>query len=229
MKIHLVAPLLIPMLFALSGPVQGTVVYSNDFDNPAVVAGGVSATLTGGADVASIAPYNATYGNFHRNDSNVIPAELTLTNLPPHSEVDLNYILGFIDSWDSLDGGCCAPDQLDLYIDHSPFASYTYNQVQGTVIDIDGGTVLFDKVQYDNNIFYTDVIVDMTGDPTLKFPHSASTLTVSWIASGAGWQGSNDEAYGIDNLSIELSGVPEPSCLMLLALGTFGATAIRRR
>ncbi len=208
-----------------------TTIYANDFDNPAVVAGGVTASLVGGADVPAIAPYDATYGNLRRNDTVNPPAptQLVLSNLPAHTTVDLDFTLAFLDSWDSTDGGGgVSPDRADLYLDGNLVASYTYNNALGSVKDFDGGALLYEYVQFDGNGFYSDTVVDMSGDPALVFPHSASTLTFEWIASGDGWQGNADEAIGLDNLRVSVDGVPEPATCGL-ALAALLAYASRRR
>ena len=204
--------------------------YSNDFDTPEYAGPGISATLTGGSIIGPLAPYDSIYGNFLRNDSNTVATELTLTSLPIHTGVDVNFIAAFLDSWDSYDGDCCTPDGLDLYIDGTLVAGYTYNNALGSIKDIDGGALLYEYVQYDGNFFHSDTVVDMSVDPALSFPHSGSTLTVSFIASGVGWQGSTDEAYGIDNLSVDLSGViiPEPASCVLLGLSLVGLMVRRR-
>jgi hypothetical protein len=200
--------------------------YSNDFDNPVVVGPGIAASLTGGATVATDAAYNPTYGNIYRNTSNITATELTLTSLPIHTDVDVSFLMAFLDSWDSYDGGGgYGPDNLDLYIDGSLVATYTYNTALGTVQDYDGGSLVLSGVQLDTaSYYYSDVLVDMSVDAALSFPHTGSTLTVSLIASGTGWQGGSDEAYAIDNLNVELFGVvvPEPSTFALLAISALG-------
>lgn len=229
MKSQLVQLFSFLTLLVFTMPSLGNTVYSNDFDNPAVASGGVTDSLTGGEDKPSVAPYNVTYGNFRRSNSNSVPIELTLTNLPPHSEVDLNFLMAFLDSWDSYDGACCTPDRLDLYVDQNLLATYTYNQALGTIKDIDGGSLLLEYVQFDANQFHSDVLVDMSGDPALKIPHSSSSLVIDWIASGDGWQGGDDEAFGIDSISIDVEGVPEPSSLLLALASGIGAFSIRSR
>jgi hypothetical protein len=39
--------------------------------------------------------------------------------------------------------------------------------------------------------------------------HTASSLTVTWLAHGTGWQGGTDESWGIDNVEVLLNGVPD--------------------
>jgi hypothetical protein len=213
---------------------QATVVYSNDFDSPATTGAGVTANLSGGFDIATIGGFNATYGNIRRSDGTV---SLTLSNLPVHSGLSLSYLLAFLDSWDSRDGGCCSPDNLELRIDGNLVGSYTYNNGLGTIKDIGGGTLLHEYVQFDSNVFWSDTVVDMGSDPMLSFAHTASSITFSWTAVGAGWQGGFDEAFGLDNIVVELRGVqtggggtvPEPASLPLAAAAVLGLGVARRR
>lgn len=219
---------------ALAGQAQATVVYSNDFDAAAATSLGASSSFTanGGGLRGTVAPYTS-YGNYFRNSSTGM-STLTLSNLPTHSGLSLSYLLGFIDSWDSRNGGCCSPDNVDFYIDGVKVASYTYNNALGSITDFGGGTLVAQYVQFDTNAFYSDTIVDMSTDPLLSFSHSASSITFGWQASGGGWQGAEDEAWGIDNLSVNLRGVvtsqvPEPATLALALAGLAGAAAARRR
>lgn len=212
-------------------PAHALTVYSNDFDSAATVGSGVSAVFAPGAGavVPSIAPYFATYGNFLRSNSNSVATELTLSSLPGHTAVDVDFVVALLDSWDSRDGGCCSPDNLDLYIDGTKVASYTYNNALGTIKDIGGGTLVAEYVQFDGNVFYSDTVADMAGDPGLVFAHTGSTLKVGFVASGAGWQGGTDEAWGVDNLHVEVLGVPEPSTYALMVGGLAGLAAVARR
>jgi hypothetical protein len=118
------------------------IVYYNDFDGGLLTAAGVTATQNGGVSVPTIAPFAATYGNISRADDNTNGIELILNNLPAHTGMNLDFMLAFLDSWDSTDGGNFAPDLLELFIDGAPFASYTYNNALGTIKDFDGGSLL---------------------------------------------------------------------------------------
>jgi len=76
----------------------------------------------------------------------------------------------------------------------------------------------------------------MTGDARLTgIAHSASTLQISFRASGSHWQGGSDESYALDNLTIRYAtsapgaAVPEPGSLLLMGLGLVGLLAGVRR
>ena len=65
-------------------------------------------------------------------------------------------------------------------------------------------------------------IVDMSTAGFLTFAHTGSTLTMIIQASGAGWQGGDDEAWGVDALKITYDGtppVPEPASWALMIAG----------
>lgn len=214
---------------------QATVVYSNNFDSAATTGSGVTAMLTGGANVATSVSFNGTYGDISRSSTSIT---LTLNNLPVHTGLSLSYILAFLDSWDSRDGSsCCSPDDLEFRIDGSLVDSYTYNNALGSIKDIGGGTLLHEYVQFDSNQFFSDTVVDMGSDPLLSFAHTASSITFSWTATGGGWQGSSDEAFGLDNIVVALRGVqtggggtvPEPTSLALVAVAALGLGMTRRR
>ncbi|MBL8481299.1 MAG: PEP-CTERM sorting domain-containing protein [Rhodocyclaceae bacterium] len=224
-------------------------VYANDYDSAAVVAGGVTASgfTNGGLGSVNGGPYaglagKSWSGSFFQNQNAGNPAAastLTLSNLPTHTGVHIDFLLGLMNSWDSRNGGCCSPDNLDLYIDGVAVAHYTYNNALGSIKDIGAGTLLVEYGQIDSNFYYSDTLADMSTEGLLTFAHSASTLTLSLQASGVGWQGGGDEYWGVDDISVTLTGVPrttpptngvpEPGLLGMLGLAAVLGGAARRR
>jgi hypothetical protein len=80
-------------------------------------------------------------------------------------------------------------------------------------------------VEANSQIYFSDTLINMALSPALlSIPHSASTLSLSINAYGAGWQGGTDEAWGIDALTIPYvpagSPNPVPGPLPLLGLLT---------
>lgn len=221
-------------LALLAGHASAATLYSNDFDGNETIGTGIGVTaLTHGAlDTATT--FGSWTGSYFLNSSTGNPAAmstLTLTNLAPHTQVSASFLLGFLESWDGFDGGCCAPDSLDFYVDGTLVASWTGNNAQGTEV-FGGGTVVAHYVQANGNGFYSDTIVDMGTATATTFAHTGSTLTLALQASGSGWQGSTDEAWGIDALSITYNApaVPEPSTWATMAVGAgLMGLALRRR
>lgn len=228
-----VATLLAPMV-ALAGP---TVVYSNDFDSTASVAAGVTASgLDNGVMEAALGSYAGSggkswSGNHFANHSTGNPATmstLTLTNLGEHVSVSIDMMLGFLNSWDSTSGGV-SPDFLDIFIDGTQVAQLTTGHGGASYALFGGGTQLVNNGQIDAISGWSDDLVDMGTASFLSFAHTGSSLTLGMRASGAGWQGGNDEFWGLDSLSVSVSNVPEPATAALALVAGLAAFGIRRR
>lgn len=218
----------------LAGPVSAATLYSNDFDGDETVGAGVgvSALTNGGLETAANT-FGDWTGNYFADRSSGNPADSsTLTNLAPHTQVSASFILGFLESRDGNDNDSHAPDNLDFFIDGVKVATFTANNSHGNE-DFGGGTILGHHVLANGVDHYSDTIVDMSTASVMTFAHSGSTLTLSLQASGAGWQGGTDDAWGIDaiNITHDAQPVPGPStwALMGLGAGLLGFIVRRRR
>ena len=137
---------------------------------------------------------------------------LTLSNLPSHSSIDLNFLLAIIDSWDGLfdpQGG--APDFFNVRVDgNSVFRQAFDNQTNFTTQTyIPPPGVLLTPLPLTDRGFtgVTDSGWNMGLDPTFdNIPHSASTLTIEFFADGTGFEGGDNESWGIDNVEVLLNG-----------------------
>lgn len=219
------------ILFLSINFANATVLYSNDFDGNTSVDAGVTAVgFTNGTLEATI-PFGNWSGNYFDNRSTGNPAlmsTLTLTGLAAHTTVDINLLLGFLESWDSSPG-----DLLDFYIDGALVASLTSNNAGGAVEHYAGGTELLDDAQINTNFFFDDTLVDMSTAGFLNIAHNTPTLTLGIQASGNHWQGGSDEGWGIDAVVIDYDRqsvpVPAPESLTLFGFALLGIAVSRKK
>jgi hypothetical protein len=157
---------------------------------------------------------NRFTGGFLRNASRGNPAErttLTLTNLEPHTSVDLNFLAAIIDSWDGSAGGY-SPDYFNVEVDgrkilSETFESWWWENDQSYVAP--PGVQLtpppFQNLGFNGSC--TDAAYNLGLDPRFdSIPHTSDTLTISWYASGGGWGGGYDESWAIENVEVILNG-----------------------
>lgn len=219
--------------------------YFSNFDSVATVAPGVISTLNGALvqSVQGLAGLgnggNVFAGNFLSSfDPDYGPtsfATLNLGNLPSHSSINITALLAAMDTWDSDDGGCCAPDLFQIVVDGTTVVFQdAYNNIQGSNNNVNGLTDIgFGYQERGFNTFGTflDQAFDLENE-LINIAHSSSNLTLTFIGTGAGWEFGDNESWGIDNLRVELNGVadvPEPITLSLLGAGLLGLGAMRRR
>lgn len=194
-------------------------VFSTNFDSaiPAEFSGaGLADGIQGFAGYGN--PGNEFTGNFLRNTSTGNPATasvLTLTGLPTHTHVDVNFLLAILESWDGGGSvGGAAPDLFNVRVDGVTVfqESFETTNVSAQSYIPPAGVELVHKVQLGNwGHSFPESGYDMGLDPVFNnIVHSSDTLAVEWFASGSGWQGGNDESWAIDNVSITLLGTVAP-------------------
>ena len=226
----------------LAGSAHAESLYANNFDGLEVRGDGVLGGFGGvPTERAATGPWNPAgwsgeYAVSRAPGNPASPTSLSLTNLAPHTTISAHFVLGFLESWDSTDADPrFSPDILEILIDGVSVASLTYNNAIGTVKDTDGNPVLFEYVQANSNLNFSDTLVDYT----LTFAHTGSNLNFQLRAGGGGWQGDADEGYGLDDVRFSYDGVraptpggvPEPAswALMILGVGAAGSLLRRRR
>ena len=223
-------------------------VFSDDFDGGQAVLGGVGAALSGVTTTEPVQSYaglgssgNQFGGDFLYNQTGGLPTigtsgmltTLTLTNLPAHNSIDLDFLLATINSWDGIDGANgVTGDYFNVRVDGVEIFEATFAQQSGTPANAyqapSGGQLDPGSNLWRRSVNIADGAYDMGLDPILSnIAHSSSTLVIDFFADGPGWQGERDflsivgepdEAWAIDNLRVSIHMVPEPSSF-LLSLG----------
>ena len=216
-------------LMALPASAASLVVFSTDFEGslPAEVTGAGGIELSGGF---------SGYGfgsKYYRNSAlGGTSTVLSLTGLPAHSSVDLDFLLAVLDSWDGLTGGGSVdPDYFNVKVDGTVVVTSSYDQfTPGDELPIGSPLGTWTSLAAGG---WADRPYDFAAVPSLSFPHSASTLTVEFYSSGAGFQYLDDESWAIDNLKVTvetIGAVPEGGLTAgLFGLGLIALGAARRR
>ncbi|MHB1036317.1 MAG: Ig-like domain-containing protein [Pirellulales bacterium] len=148
---------------------------------------------------AGLGPGANVFGDlFLRN--NVRPAEpttLTLTNLPPHTSIDLKFLLAILDTWDSTDYLTVVVDGKTVFVESFPLLgepSPRYNAPPGVQLlakPVNLGFASSGESAWNLGL-----------DPRLShISHTANTLTVEWVAS-KNWEGGSNESWAIDNVEV---------------------------
>jgi hypothetical protein len=181
-----------------------------------------SGGLTGGDGVVGTQGFSGVPGfltQFYRNSTlnPIVPTTLTLNGLPSHNFLNVSFLLAIIDQWD----GDALGDQFNMTVDGTPVLGQTYTNYDlgqpyaGTRLSTSGCDCGFGS-QGDNAYALT-----------LSVPHTSSTATIEFFASGPNWA-SDDNSWAIDNLSVSAD-VPEPGVWVLMASGLLALVLGRRR
>jgi hypothetical protein len=202
----------IPGFNLLGSTNAGTQVFFTDFESGLVsqVAAGSGASIVGVQQFAGLgATGNQFAGSFLRSATgNVVT--VTLTNLPTHSAISLQFLFAAIDSLDGA-GAFPAGDYFKITMDgneifREAFANATPTQVQTYLPP--PGVELARRVDLGftgPGSFYTDSAYDLGRDPQfVRIPHTGSSVTFTFQIEGAGIQDLNDESWAMDNLKISV-------------------------
>ncbi len=212
-----------------------TTVFSTDFDGtlPAAVSPG-SATLTGVQGYAGLGPTDSPFGgDFLRSETaNVVT--LSLTGLPAHDTISLDFLFAAIDSLDGT-GTYPAGDFFNASLDgvsffRESFANATADEIQSYVPPAGGELARRIDLGFSGpGGYYTDSAYDMAIDPRFHgLAHTAPTATFTFVIEGDGVQDITDESWAMDNLRVTVNPVPEPATGLAL-VPLLGLVTRRRR
>ena len=181
-----------------SAAAQVTTMFADNFDGATTTASGVTVARTGGGAVFSAAgTFGTASNNFfeNRSVSPIVATLWTLSNLPSHDSVTLDFDALFVNTWDSSNGSnsqlVISPDYYDVYLDDVRVLRMTARIASGTVDDFGGGALQYVGV-------IPGTIVAYVASPTpITIAHSASTFALRVEASRqlahrrrmAGWRG----------------------------------------
>ena len=185
-------------------------VYNTDFEN------GIDAVWSN-SNLAN----DTNVGNYHGNFSTTGNTTLTLTGLPTHTQLSLEFGLYLFATWDG-ENTQYGKDYFSLSGDVNGAWTFTNHQLQGQSYPGSPNEV------YGSGAWATHVYRGLdptgTGDEFLV-SHSGNIFSV--IFGGPTTQ--SDEWWGIDNVRVSIDNIPEPGSLFLFGISLLGLVGLRKR
>jgi hypothetical protein len=192
-------------------------VFSTDFNSsiPASIDGG-TAELTGVQGFSGLGPTGNQFGGGFLRSPTANTVKLQLTALPPHTTVNIAFLLAAIDSLDG-EGTFPSGDYFHIKLDgvtifRESLANAVTSQIQSYVPAPGAQLARWQDLGFTGpGSFYRDSAYDFGLEPRLQsIPHTSPTLTLEFIIEGVGTQDINDESWAIDNLALTVTNQAAP-------------------
>ena len=209
------------LAIAGAAPASAAIVFSTNFDGALApqISGAGALTTAGTLPVGQFG--TGTYRN--ATTGNPAPSTiLSLAGLAAHSTVSISFDFIAWDSWDGRVASFPQGDFFNMLLDGLNVFTISPNIQSGIALIPPSAVLTFGAggVNYGQSGFNDQVYrVTLSG-----LSHSAATLNLNMFANGVGWQGGDDESWGIDNLVVSTEGaivgaIPESSTWMMMLIG----------
>lgn len=197
---------------ALSAQAAPVVVFATDFEAgvPAAISPG-AALAEGVQGYAGLGVKGSKFGGSMLRSPTGNVVTLTLTGLPKHKFLNLDFLFAAIDSLDGT-GSYPAGDFFNVSVDgtsifRESFANAHPSQIQSYVpspgLEL---ARLVDLGFSGPGGFFTDSAYALGREAVFKnIPHTASSAVITFVVEGPGIQPIEDESWGIDNLQVTTS------------------------
>ncbi len=205
------------MLLASAAASLAQSVFSTDFDTtvPASMDAGTAA-LTGVQGFSGLGPPGNSFAGTFLRSPTANTVKLQLTGLPPHTGVNIGFLLAAIDSLDG-EGTYPSGDYFHIKLDgvtlfRESLANAVESQIQTYVPAPAAQLARWLDLGFSGpGSFYRDSAYDFGLEPRLRsIPHISSTLTLEFVVEGVGIQDLNDESWAMDNLSVTVTNAAVP-------------------
>ncbi len=235
----------------LAAPASAATVYFNDFQG--AVGSEWSNTSVASAPNPDYGGTRLFLGEFGNG-----AVSLSLNELPTHGLTTVSFSLYLIRSWDGnattvVNGESIGPDHWTLNVEGGPTLLNTTFSNGGTVGQayaptpfaagctgynlsglpageynpMTGASECYSLGYTFSSLSVTKEAMDSVYNLSFTFPHTSSSIMFNFGANGL--QSLADESWGLDNVRVEVSAVPVPASVWLLASGLLGLIGVARR